>query len=108
MLYAGIGHLTFLRTEFHNEGANGVRSISEDKNGDFWFNTEYRYSVYDSTTLKSDKFYTRKESIGGLDGQHDGALNEYLSTVRDNDNNLWFVTNPVLNELTNKRKRVVI
>ena len=64
MLYAGIGYLTFLSTEFHNEGPNGVRSISEDKNGDFWFNTEYRYSVYDSTTLKSDKFYTRKESIG--------------------------------------------
>ena len=37
-------------TEFRNEGVNGVRSITEDKNGDFWFNTEYRYSVYDSTT----------------------------------------------------------
>jgi hypothetical protein len=56
-------------TEFRNEGANGVRSITEDKNGDFWFNTEYRYSVYDSITLKSNKFYTRHESIGGLDGK---------------------------------------
>ncbi|MGV3767568.1 MAG: two-component regulator propeller domain-containing protein [Chitinophagaceae bacterium] len=43
-------------TEFRNEGANGVRSITEDKNGDFWFNTENRYSVYDSTTIKSNKF----------------------------------------------------
>lgn len=79
-------------TEFRNEGANGVRSITEDKNGDFWFNTEYRYSVYDNATLKSNKFYTRHESIGGLDGKKDSDLDEYLSTVRDNNNNLWFVT----------------
>lgn len=32
-------------TEFRNGGANGVRSITEDKNGDFWFNTEYRYTL---------------------------------------------------------------
>jgi ligand-binding sensor domain-containing protein len=78
-------------TEFRNEGANGVRSITEDKNGDFWFNTEYRYSVYDSTTPKSNKFYKRHESIGGLDGKMDSNLDEYLSTLRDNDD-LWFVT----------------
>lgn len=79
-------------TEFRNEGANGVRSITEDENGDFWFNTEYRYSVYDSTTLKSNKFYTRHKSIGALDGKTDSNLDEYLSTVRDNNNDLWFVT----------------
>ncbi|TNE79754.1 MAG: hypothetical protein EP332_09905 [Bacteroidetes bacterium] len=79
-------------TEFRNEGANGVRSITEDKNGDFWFNTENRYSVYDSATINSTKFYTRHESIGGLDGKQNSNLNEYLSTVRDNDQNLWFVT----------------
>ena len=79
-------------TEFRNEGANGVRSITEDKNGDIWFNTEYRYSVYDSTTLKSNKFYTRHKSIGGLDGKTESNLDEYLSTVRDNNNDLWFVT----------------
>jgi hypothetical protein len=45
-------------TEFRNEGANGVRSITEDKNGDFWFNTEYRYSFYDNATLNSNKLYT--------------------------------------------------
>lgn len=79
-------------TEFRNEGANGVRSITEDKNGDFWFNTENRYSVYDGITLKSNKFYTRHKSIGGLDGKKDSNLDEYLSIVRDNKNNLWFVT----------------
>ena len=79
-------------TEFRNEGANGVRSITEDKNGDFWFNTENRYSVYDSITVKSNHFYTRHESIGSLDGKNTNALKEYLSTVRDNKDNLWFVT----------------
>jgi ligand-binding sensor domain-containing protein len=75
-----------------DEGANGVRSITEDKNGDFWFNTAFRYSVYDSITSKSKSFYTRKESIGNLDGKKDSNLDEYLSVVRDDDNNLWFVT----------------
>lgn len=79
-------------TEFRNEGANGVRSILEDKNGDFWFNTENRYSIYDSITLKSDKFYTRHKSIGGLDKKEDSNLNEYLSCVKDDNENLWFVT----------------
>ncbi len=79
-------------TEFRNEGANGVRSITEDKNGDFWFNTEYRYSVYDSATIQGKTFYTRHESIGGLDGKVDSNLDEYLSVVRDNSDNLWFVT----------------
>lgn len=79
-------------TEFRNEGANGVRSITEDKNGDFWFNTEKRYTIYDNTTLNGSKFYTRHESIGSLDGKNTKGLNEYLSTVRDNENNLWFVT----------------
>jgi ligand-binding sensor domain-containing protein len=79
-------------TEFRNEGANGVRSITEDKNGDFWFNTENRYSVYDSITLKRNKLYTRHESIGSLDGKMNSNLDEYLSTVRDNNGDLWFVT----------------
>lgn len=79
-------------TEFRNEGANGVRSIAEDKNGDFWFNTEFRYSLYDSITLEGNQFYTRHQSIGGLDGKTDSDLDEYLSTVKDNYDNLWFVT----------------
>ncbi|MEZ5147299.1 MAG: two-component regulator propeller domain-containing protein [Bacteroidales bacterium] len=79
-------------TEFRDEGANGVRSILEDKNGDFWFNTEYRYSVYDSVTLKINTFYTRRESIGGLDGKKESGLDEYLSSAIDNNHNLWFVT----------------
>lgn len=79
-------------TEFRNEGANGVRSIAEDPNGDFWFNTEYRYSINDSANSDGDKFYTQHQSIGSLDGEENGGLDEYLSTVKDDDDNLWFVT----------------
>jgi ligand-binding sensor domain-containing protein len=48
--------------------------------------------VYDSATLKSNSFYTRHESIGGLDGKKESNLDEFLSAVRDNEDNLWFVT----------------
>lgn len=79
-------------TEFRDEGANGVRSITEDGKGDFWFNTEYRYGVYDRDTLNKTTFYKRQESIGSLDGKNTGGLNEYLSVAKDNNNNLWFAT----------------
>ena len=79
-------------TEFNEGGANGVRSITEDGEQSFWFNTEYRYSVYDSPTPNNNKFYKRQESIGSLDGNKDGNLNEYLSIVMDNNNNLWIAT----------------
>lgn len=79
-------------TEFGDRGANGVRSITEDKNGDFWFNTEYRYSIYDSLTVNSKRFYTRYPSLGSLDGKKNGNINEYLSIVTDNENNIWIAT----------------
>jgi ligand-binding sensor domain-containing protein len=79
-------------TEFRNEGANGVRSVVEDQNGDFWFNTEYRYEVYGTVSSDSGRFYTRHESIGGLDGKVDSNLDEYLSSTIDDSGNLWFVT----------------
>ena len=79
-------------TEFRDEGANGVRSICEDKNGDFWFNTEQRYSIYDQAKINSPNFYKRHSNIGSLDGKKDGNLDEYLSCLKDDQNNLWFVT----------------
>jgi ligand-binding sensor domain-containing protein len=82
-------------TEMHEGPANGVRSIAEDQHGDFWFNTEYRYRIYNKTPLaKTDTafFYERIKSIGWLDGQKEGPLNEYLSIAKDNKNNLWMAT----------------
>jgi ligand-binding sensor domain-containing protein len=84
-------------TEIHEGPANGVRSIAEDKQGNFWFNTDYLYSVYeDKSVAKSKKdtgvFYTRIKSIGSLDGKSDGNLNEYLSITKDNNTDLWIAT----------------
>lgn len=84
-------------TEMHKGPANGVRSIAEDRNGDFWFNTEYRYTVYNTRTsatsgTDSPLFYERVKSIGCLDGKKDGHLNEYLSIIKDHNQNLWIAT----------------
>lgn len=79
-------------TEMHNGPANGVRSIIEDKDGFFWFNSEYRYLVLDNAEHSNDLFYKRYKSIGNLDGKEDSQLNEYLSIARDNNNNLWIAT----------------
>jgi len=80
--------------EMHNGPANGVRAIIEDKDGYFWFNTEYKYNIYNkSSSTKSDKdnttFYDRIKSIGCLDGKKDGDLNEYQSIIKDDKENLW-------------------
>lgn len=81
-------------TEIHNGPSNGVRSIIEDKSGYFWFNSMYRYTIYGKREkdLPDSTFYSREKSIGSLDGKKDGNLNEYLSIVKDNNNELWIAT----------------
>lgn len=78
------------------EGANGVRSIIEDREGYFWFNSMFRYRVYDDKQLASNNmdstFYSREKSIGSLDGQGDGKIYEYLSIVKDDNDDLWIAT----------------
>lgn len=80
--------------ELHKGPANGVRSIAEDQNGDFWFNSAYLYKVYnrnpaEKTVQDSATFYERLESIGSLDGETRGDANEYHSIIKDKANNLW-------------------
>lgn len=79
-------------TEMHDGPANGVRSIIEDKDGFFWFNSEYRYNVFEIAEDKGKPFYERQLSVGSLDGIRNGDLNEYLSIAKDNENNLWIAT----------------
>ena len=79
-----------------SEGSNGVRSIIEDKDGYFWFNSMFRYNVYNNKKpIKNNlgsTFYHREKNIGSLDGKSDGKLNEYLSIAKDNKNELWIAT----------------
>ncbi len=84
-------------TEFHDGPANGVRSIAEDEQGYFWFNTEYKYGIYNNKAIiKKDSenriFYDRIENIGSLDGIRNGNLSEYLSITKDNNHELWIAT----------------
>lgn len=87
-------------TELHDGPANGVRSIIEDSDGYFWFNSEYRYKVYDKSGLDipktNGKFYERIQSIGNLNGPNsfllNANINEYLAIAKDNNDHLWIAT----------------
>jgi ligand-binding sensor domain-containing protein len=79
-------------TEIHDGPSNGIRSITEDSLGRFWFNTDYYYEVYDGIEAGRLTFYDKKRSIGSLDGWKGGDLTEYLSIITDNDYNLWIAT----------------
>jgi ligand-binding sensor domain-containing protein len=80
-------------TELHNGPANGVRSIAEDAQGSFWFNSEYRYVMNANAEIISGKpFYLRVKSLGSLDGKADGEIKEYLSIIRDHQNAMWIAT----------------
>lgn len=79
-------------TELHNGPANGVRSIIQDKDGFFWFNSNYRYEVLHQPESGSTKFYERHPGIGNLDGGKDNNLSEWLSITKDLQNRLWIAT----------------
>ncbi len=76
--------------------SNGVRSIIEDKDGNFRFsNTQYRYRIYGNDAREKQKNafqYSREKGIGSLDGKKDGTLCDYLSATKDTLGNLWIVT----------------
>lgn len=80
-------------TELHDGPSNGVRSIIEDKEGYFWFNTDYKYSISDTkatdNSVPKPAFYNRIKSIGSVDGNKYGDLNEYLSIIKDKHGQLW-------------------
>jgi streptogramin lyase len=82
--------------ELHQGPANGVRSIVEDHEGHFWFNTRYRYAVDPSPLLRpdvsvSEGIFRRLPGMGSLDGRPDGDY-EYLSITKDPNNSLWIAT----------------
>lgn len=94
--YNGIEHAWITSgdvNEMHNGPANGVRSILEDKEGDFWFcNTIYTYTVYPKEgSAKQDQptfNYTRKNGIGNLI-PNDSTSREYLSATLDTNGHVW-------------------
>lgn len=91
-------------TELHDGPANGIRSIVEDRNGKFWFTTEFIYSIPSSPdqtnahsnvvqTLTQPKHsYAKERGIGPLRGTSHPQTVEYLSSARGPDGSLWFAT----------------
>lgn len=73
-------------TELHDGPANGIRSIVEDRDGAFWFTTEYTYQIH------STHRYSKSRGIGPLRGASHPQTMEYLSSARGPDGSLWFAT----------------
>lgn len=82
--------------ELHDGPSNGVRSILEDHEGHFWFNTRYRYAISGAIRPPASEpnregIFQRLPGIGSLDGKPDGDY-EYLSIAEDRDHIVWIAT----------------
>lgn len=82
--------------ELHDGPANGVRSIIQDQDENFWFNTKYRYRISDRRlssliSPQTEGIFQRLPGIGSLDGKPDGE-HEYISIASDRDSSLWIAT----------------
>lgn len=78
-------------TEMHNGPSNGVRSIIEDKDGYFWFNSAFKYAI-DDFSLTDKSFYKRLNGPGNIDGNPDDNFNEYLSITKTKNGDLWIAS----------------
>jgi ligand-binding sensor domain-containing protein len=83
-------------TQIGNEGSFGIRSITEDKDGEFWFcNTRYRYTIYpDDSIGQTHRFilYQRQPGISNLTAPDGSDLIYYMSVASDNQHDLWMAT----------------
>lgn len=75
-------------------GSFGIRSIYEDKAGDFWFcNTWHKYRFDFEQTQKSDRLqYQKKTGIGNAQIFDGEAYIYYSHIVEDNNGNIWLTT----------------
>lgn len=83
--------------ELHNGPANGIRSMIEDRDGYYWFNTLYRYKVDLKAPVSDDELerigiFSRFAGLGSLDRKPGGDFHEFMSTAQDNAGNLWIAT----------------
>ncbi|MFK7808457.1 MAG: hypothetical protein AB8F74_11700 [Saprospiraceae bacterium] len=79
-------------------GAFGIRSIFEDKNGDFWFcNPTYRYEIEPGSQKKKDRHflnYKRKKGAIELDENGEEVTDPlyFMSILEDDAGDLWGLT----------------
>src|ERR1041385_374630 len=86
-------------THIGRDGSFGIRSILEDKEGEFWFcNTTYRYNIYPGNSSDSYREgnrlinYKREKGIEVSKDRHGVDIIYYMSIVEDNTGDLWMVT----------------
>ena len=83
-------------TELDDGPSNGVRSIVEDKDGNYWFsNVFHRYEVKPGSSKdRKDQpiSYRMKKGIEVSDPFNTNDLTYYMSAVKDNNDDLWMVT----------------
>jgi ligand-binding sensor domain-containing protein len=83
-------------TETPKGGDFGIRSIIEDKAGDFWFcNTRYRYDIQPSSSIRNETNYInyqKEDGIGYTTAQGVTDFPYFMSIVEDQDGNLWMAT----------------
>lgn len=77
-------------------GSFGIRSILEDRNGQYWFcNTRYRYNILPDSINGSRKDlvnYTKETGINGIKSADGTGYVYFLSIAEDNNGNTWMVT----------------
>lgn len=81
-------------TEFEGGPALGVRSILEDKEGNFWFNNDllHRYELLPSQALaySSEFKYEIKEGLSSLEAMK--LKYKCMSLTQDDEGNIWMLT----------------
>ncbi len=78
----------------HGDFGFGIRSITEDKDGKFWFSKSmYRYDFYSDDGLKnSTGWYQKEDGIGNPEEIIEDDFIYFMSSVRDQHGNMWLAT----------------
>lgn len=77
-----------------NGGTFGIRSIFEDRNGDFWIcNTQQRFRFDEEKTGKSDRLlYDRLGGVGNAEIFGGDECIYFSHIVEDDEGNIWLTT----------------
>jgi len=83
-------------TNTPNGGSFGIRSVIEDKKGEFWIsNTNYRFTFPSGSIAENDSNlidYKKHEGIQNLKTDKGDNFIYFMSATLDNEGNLWFAT----------------
>lgn len=80
-------------TNVPNGGSFGIRSVIEDRKGNFWIcNTNYRYTISADNQKKDGKTLIRYRRRKGIENLKPNGSVYFMSAVEDKNGNLWLAT----------------